>query len=273
MNRHFSPALGLVLALAAGCAAAGEQAADAARELLRISGVETQLATLRPQIRDALASEASELAATDAALIDQAIERQFAGEALTPQALSIIRQRWNEDHARAALTWLRSELGQRITRLEEYASTPEGVAELQGFGAELAAAPPAAGRVVLLSRLNEAFDGTSLAVDGTLAIAIAVASGINAVTPAEMQADPATLREQIEAGRAPLTAQMDRFILVYYLFTYGELTDAEVLSYIDFLESPAGSWYVTTLSTAYVQPLVDRALGLGDVVRELREAG
>jgi hypothetical protein len=271
MIRNLFLALGL--ALAAGAMAASEPTADQAMELLKISGVETQLQSLQPQVREAFASESADLAPADAALIQQAIDRQFSGSALTPQALAVVRQRWNDTHGSAALGWLRSDLGRRITRLEEYASTPEGLAELEGFGAELAAAPPAAGRVVLLSRLNEAFDGTTMAVDATLAIAMAVASGMNAVTPTELQADPATLREQIEAGRAPLAAQMDRYILVYYLFTYGELTDTEVLSYIDFLESPAGIWYVNTLSTAYVQPLIDQALGLGATVRELREPG
>ena len=254
----------LVAALWLGGAAAN--APDSAAELLRLSGVESQMQTVRPQILDGLESAEFGLAPDDLERLQQVINLQFADEALREQSLGILRERWDEVHSRTALDWLNGELGQRITALEEYASTPEGVEEMQGFAAELQAAPPRPGRVELLDRLNQAFDGTKLAVDTTLAMALAVAVAANAVSPEEQQLDGATLRERIEEGRGLMTQQMQQVLVVYYLFTYHDLGDDEISAYADFLESDAGDWYIDTLTDAYLQPVMTRSLGLSAAI-------
>jgi len=216
------------------CGAAAN-ASDPAAELLRLSGVESQMLTVRPQILDGLESAEFSLAEDDLERLQRVINVQFADDVLREQSLVILRERWDARHSRAALDWLNGELGRRITALEEYASTPEGVEEMQGFAAELQAAPPRPGRVELLDRLNRAFDGTRLAVDTTLAMALAVAVAANAVSPAEEQLDNPTLRERIEAGRGLMTRQMQQVLIIYYLFTYHDLLDEEIAAYADFL--------------------------------------
>lgn len=254
-----------LLAAAWLCGAAAN-APDPAAELLRLSGVESQMQSVRPQIIDGLGSAEFDLPPDDLARLQQVINTHFADELLREQSLGILRERWDDRHSRTTLDWLNSELGRRITALEEYASTPEGVEEMKGFGAELQAAPPRPGRVELLDRLNQAFDGTRLAVDTTLAMALAVAVAANAVSPAEQQLDGPTLRERIEAGRGLMTQQMQQVLVVYYLFTYHDLQDEEIAAYADFLESAAGYWYVDALSAAYLQPVMSRSLGLSAAI-------
>ena len=243
-------------------------AADAAAELLRLSGVEAQMQGLRPQILDGLESGEFALEPDDLALLRPVINREFADAELREQSLRILRESWQEGHAAATLSWLGSETGRRITLLEEYASTAEGAEEMQGFAAELTAAPPRPGRVALLNRLNQAFDGTRLAVDTTLAMALAVAVAANAAQPEDQQLSGQSLRAGINEGRPVLTRQMQKLLVVYYLFTYHELSDTEVAAYADFLESEDGSWYVNSMSAAYLQPLMAQALGLDAAVRE-----
>jgi hypothetical protein len=266
MRISLKPALSLLAALWLCSAAAN--APDPAAELLRLSGVESQMQTVRPQILDGLKSAEFDLAADDVDRLERVINAQFADEALREQSLEILRERWDEKHSRVALAWLNGELGRRITELEEYASTPEGAEEMQGFAAELQAAPPRPGRVELLDRLNQAFDGTRLAVDTTLAMAFAVAVAANAANPADEQLDGPTLRERVEAGRGLMTQQMQRVLVVYYLFTYHELLDEEIAAYADFLESEAGGWYVNALTAAYLQPVMTRSLGLSAAIDE-----
>jgi hypothetical protein len=249
------------------CGAAAN-APDAAAELLRLSGVESQMLTVRPQILNGLESAEFGLGQEDLDRLQGVINQQFADAALREQSLGILRDRWDETHSRAALDWLNGELGRRITALEEYASTTEGVMEMQGFAAELQAAPPRPGRVELLDRLNRAFEGTRMAVDTTMAMALAVAVAANAAGPEEQQLDGSTLRERIEAGRGLMTQQMQQVLVVYYLFTYHDLQDEEIARYADFLESDAGDWYVDALSAAYLQPVVSRSLSLSAAIEE-----
>jgi len=239
---------------------------DPAAELLRLSGVESQMQTVRPQILEGLEGAEFSLAPDDLDRLQRVINKQFADEALREQSLGILRERWDEAHSRQALDWLTGELGRRITALEEYASSPQGVEEMQGFAAELQAAPPRPGRVQLLDRLNRAFDGTRLAVDTTLAMALAVAVAANAVNPVEEQVDSPTLRKRIEAGRGLMTRQMQQVLVIYYLFTYHDLEDEEITAYAEFLESRAGDWYVDALTAAYLQPVMTRSLGLSKAI-------
>jgi hypothetical protein len=152
--------------------------------------------------------------------------------------------------------------------LEEQASTPEGIAGLQAFAVVMQDNPPPENRQQLIRRLNDAYGGTDFLVDFALALDFTVDVGVNAVSPEYEQMDLEEIMRELQADRGAMFAQMDEFAFVYYLYTYQPLTDDEILQYIDFLETEAGQWYVTTILDAYTQPVIDVGMEIGVSIRQ-----
>lgn len=237
-------------------------------EIYQASGLELQMQTVEPQIIFGLEQHKKKLSPQVYAVLESVVRQQFADELLRERALSVVAEAWDTDYANDSLDWLNGDLGKRITRLEEYSSTSEGMVGIQQYAVGLRTRPPSESRVAAIRRLNKAYGGTDFLVDATLAISLAVAVGKNAVRPEEDQLEVPELRKVVEADRDYLRAQMDDLILIYHLFTYSGLVDEEIVAYAEFLESDAGSWYVNTLSDAYIQPLVELSLELGPELKQ-----
>ena len=97
-----------------------------------------------------------------------------------------------------ALAWLQSDLGRRITMLEEQASTPEGIAGLQAFAIVMQDNPPPEIRQQLIRRLNDAYGGTDFLVDFSLALGVAVGVGVNAASPEYEQMDLGEIMRELQ---------------------------------------------------------------------------
>jgi hypothetical protein len=237
-------------------------------EIYTVSGLEVQMQSVGPQIVFGLHQQQSRLPPQVYDVLESVAREQFASNALRSRALEVIVASWNQDYATVALAWLNTDLGRRITRLEEYSSSSEGMVGIQQYAAGLQRRPPSAQRVAAIKRLNEAYGGTDFLVDSTLAMTLAVAVGANAASPEDEQLDLVALRDAVEKDRVNLRQQMDELVLLYHLFTYSGMIDEEIAAYADFLESDVGSWYVDTLARAYIKPLVDLSMELGAALKQ-----
>lgn len=260
-----------VLSLFATCALFAEVATsdvrDQASKLYRLSGLQAQSKSIEPAYIEGLDQASDTLPADLLDRMKETVRQNFANNAYDAKAISIIERSWNPAHAVQSMEWLESDTGLKLTRAEEHASTREGQEEFAAFATSLASEPPSKDRVVLIRRLNDAYGGTDFLVDFTMAMGIAVAVGVNAVSPDYERSDLEEIIEMNEKSRAEIFAQYDQFITVYYLYTYKNLPDEEIQSYIRFLETEAGSWYVNTLLEAYTRPIVDLGMETGVSVR------
>jgi hypothetical protein len=244
---------GLTLAAVSQQAAAAAQAApDRAQQLFRLSGMDRQLGSLAATIELQIANEAG-IPDSMRPTLARAARDAYAPESLRGVALSHLRPKLATGPLDAVMKWLSSERGRRITQLEETASTLEAQAKLATFAATLQASPPRPERVALIQRLDAATRSTDLATDVALRIAAAVARGLLAAQP--ISTPTPDLDAILEAQRPQMRAGMQSSVLVTYLFTYRELSDADLGAYVAFMESGPGQWYNDATSSAFVASL------------------
>ena len=211
VRRAFIAALVLAVAFSAG--ADGEPYSQDTLDLYRLSGLETQIASLELQIVENISIQTQPLSEDIRRTLVESVGGQFDSGAVREAALARLEEGRNPEHSKAALEWLRSPVGRRITKLEEARSTPEGIRDLQAYARTLAEQPPPQDRVVFAERLDAATGATDLAVDATLGSSLVIAVVINDTRPAPDQMNLDDLQEVIEAQRdqlRPLLQQLAR---------------------------------------------------------------
>ncbi len=220
-------------------------------EVMRLSGIDVQVAQV-------------------AAIIQGEFERWISfGVQPPPGAASLVAQRFNADMLRGnmhqsltrhlgqpqaapLLSWLRSPLSQRIVALEGASSRADQLDELAAFVNRLPSTPPTPTRLALIHRLERAGEVTESSA--TVAVA-AVAALRKIMTPL---VPPSLLGRLGLDGQAAGPAIDEGYrlrIMTSLLFTYRDLSDAELGRYVTFLEAPSGRWFTRVVRAAFLASL------------------
>ncbi|MEM7410838.1 MAG: hypothetical protein AAF430_11435 [Myxococcota bacterium] len=279
MNRMRS--LTLVLALGIGIFAAPLAAAPtqqdprmgAMEEIFFLSGLESQLASFSDVVDHSLVTQGQTLPQTEREALRRAMRRIFDGKALRQDVRKGLIARYDSEHSRATLAWLRSPLGRQITRLEEAASKPEVMPQMAAYAQKLLQNPPPESRLNLIQRLNEASGAMGLALDLGMTTAQSVAEGLNEAQPVDRRIPAEQLRAAIQQQRSAMEAQLRSSLHLSSLFAYRNLEDAQIESYLTFIESDAGRWYHSAVVAELVATLERAAGGAGVAVAQEMRAG
>ena len=234
-------------------AAAGPRGVDdPSAEMMRLSGLDGQVDLLAAMVRAEFARwrQVSRHAAAAAVVVEQTL----GADALRRRMRAALAREMEPERAQAVLDWLRSPLSRRIVALE-HAAAATGRAEHVAFVDRLPGAPPAPARIALALRLERAAEVTS----GSALVWARAASALRrTLTPFMPPRMPAR-----DAGEwSPIQAIDDGArlrVMTSLLFTYRDLSDADLARYVGMLESPAGRWFTRATRRAFVE-----ALAVGD---------
>ena len=222
-------------------AATDKPGKDVATELFRLSGLQRQIAAVEPGVQQAFLAQGRPIPEADRAEIAAVIGSSFSAKDMQSDALAHLKERMDRKQAEAALAWLRTPTGVRITGFEEAASEPEAMQAMQSFAFSLQSSPPDAERVVLVQRLDAATGTTELTTEVMFTMARAAGRAFAAALPNAGSLDE--LEATLEQQRPLLEENAQNITLVSLLFAYRELSIAELSAYVSFLETPAGRWY------------------------------
>ncbi len=264
--RAFIAALAFAVAFSAG--ADGEPYSQDTLGLYRLSGLESEIASMELQIVENISIQTQPLPEDIRRTLIESVGEQFDSGAVRAAALARLEEGRIPEHAKAALEWLRSPVGRRITKIEETGSTRNGFLEIQAYARTLAEKPPPQDRVAFAERLDSITGATDLAVNASLGSSLVIAVVINATRPVPDQMNLDALREVIEAQREPLRPLMQQLTLVSFLYMVRELPEGDLERYIGFLESDSGAWYNALASKVTVQALATLSVRIGEVLGE-----
>jgi hypothetical protein len=236
------------------------------REIFRLSGLETQLGSLDMLVEESLAQSLQSIPTEQAERVKRAVLTELSAPQLQQQVASRLEKVHHPQHAAAALRWLRSPQGRRITQLEIEASTPESVRALEAYAQQLRAEPPREVRLGLARELDRAIGATQFAVEVSLASARAAMSAMSGVLPAERRLDAGQIEAAIGAQREAMREGLAQASLLSTLHTYRDLTDAELEAYLAFAKSDTGRWYHGAVKQALLEALTDVAGRMGRTV-------
>lgn len=216
----------------------------AADELLELSGLRVQLATISAGIRSHFLGAHGRLGAADRAIIDRIAARHFSPEMLYVRMRLDVERRVESARLESALAWYRSPLGRRITRAE--------IAAIAAAGEGVVIPWPSDARLEAVRRLDASGGASETAVDLTLAILRSLSRALEPFRPAHLRQSADQLEDRLARVRTEALTPIRIASLQSMLFAYRELTDPELSEYVRFMESPAGQWYAASMNGALV---------------------
>lgn len=188
--------------------------------------------------------------------------RQSFVDALTPEHLqSDIRSRLlkslHPEATLAAMSWLRSDVGKKITTAEVSASSAENRVQFATFFLQLQLERPAPERLQLIRRIEEIAQGSQMATEAWEAIVAAVARTLESEYRTTNPQNKKNLEEYLASVRGSVKGMFEQGRLFQGLFTYRTLTDEELKAYAEFLETPAGRDVTQTVNRAVQGSAID----------------
>ncbi|MGE0267355.1 MAG: hypothetical protein AB7S78_02715 [Candidatus Omnitrophota bacterium] len=169
----------------------------------------------------------------------------------------------SESDIAAALKWLNSSLGQKITRIEEEHSTVEAEQAKVEFLTALDNADIPEERIRLVQDLEEAVFATDMLLTIVLNSQKAIMIGIMPYIPAEHRIPLQEIDVQIEMNRPLLKSQYEDYIIGSMIFVYQELSDEELGQYLEFARSDSGIKYHKTISRSFEQAFTEASVTFG----------
>jgi hypothetical protein len=201
--------------------------------------------------------------------ISGSVQEAFSAERFKKTIITEVTASMTVKDLDKVLKWLDSPLGKKCTRLEEAASTPETLSEVKKFAARLKQAPPAANRLDILRRLDAAVKATETNVEIAMNTQLAVAFAVVKSLPLEQQGPLKDIAAQLEKNRPQIEAVMKSQTLIFALYTYQNLTNGELETYIQFATSPAGVKYHGATISGFKKALLNGSLKWGDAIADI----
>lgn len=245
--------------------AADKLSAEQAEALVVESGLANQLPAIAPSVATGLTTNpgfARNLGEEELQIVLKAFSRAYAPTRLAADISAGLPGQLKPAAAADALTWLRSELGRKVTALEEAASksATDDTAMEQAQELYQRLSPRRGERYERLVKASEVAESSAqLLIDTAIGTAYGVASTAGKPTPPDLD----EIRREYERNREAMVDNLHGQFMVLFAGAYQSLAEAELDQYIAFLESPSGRAYSKAMATA-----INRAM-----IKAAREAG
>lgn len=171
---------------------------------------------------------------------------------------------FSEEEQRQLLTHYDSPLGKRIVQLEVAANNAEAQAKIMDYANKIKENPGNhAERLPLYEALDEASRSTDTFVTIALNTALAMQIGMlsQGTSPAPAIED---VKAELEKQRGLLAGQLRELVTVAFAYTYRDLSTADLQTYIEFANSPAGKKFFLVFSKLFAGALTQAADVLGE---------
>ena len=262
------PLLAALLALAPGAEARPNEALEVSRRLLHNSGLAVQLKSFPRQVEQDLATAQGRLPDELLNALRNAAKESFSPAAMHDDLVRGIAARLTIGEMRKALVWLDTDLGRRMTRVEELASeqlTPES---LQAYAEGMKRRPLSAKRSELIAGLaaaTKAVEGTANIIEG---VALGIAVGMDSMQPVQKRLGMAALSEQLRQSMPPekIREALGAVTPVMYAYTYRDVSDADLEAYLAFNRSNSGVRYNDAMMGALTEALAKAGLRVGAAI-------
>lgn len=244
--------LACLLAIAAGVSAR-QLSADTIDLLLDRSGVEHFLESLPLQVGEGLVAaiaedpEGTALLADSVQTLRESANTIFAPGQLTPIIRQVLERRMSADQASEVVDWLESPLGARLTELENAATSPEFPQQLEAYLATFPDNQPTTDRIELLRKMDQAANITESGIEVVLHMQLALVVAVVETLPEQQRPSVPEILRQLESERPYIEQMLKQMSFYSLLYTYREVSDADVRRYIQFLESRTGKVYQSSI--------------------------
>lgn len=245
-------AQGTAAADCSGVVARAFEEAGVNDEILQIPAqIQSQFATqLKNDTKMSDADKKKFEAAMTQAFLPEKIGRELKQEFLEPCDAGMLR---------SVIAGLTNPLGDRMRKLEAFAESPAARQEGEAYAHSLAQHPPARDRVALMLRMDASLGITKSTMDITLASARGIAVAFGGL--------PADGSANLQSKQT--SDQMHGAVLVNLLFTYRDVSDQDLTTYIELYETPAFISFNDRLEKALIASIKLHSEALGQEIKRM----
>lgn len=262
--------LSLLAVQAIPAAAANKLSPQAAEALVKDSGLADQLPAIAPSVAAGLTLNpgfASNLGEDQLQILLKAFANAYAPLRLSADISTELAGQLKPAAAQEALTWFQSELGRRITALEDTASKTASDSTAMEQAQELyqRLSPRRAERYERLAKASEVAESSAqLLINTSTGTAYGVASTTGAASPPNLD----EIRGEYARNRTEMTEALRIQFVVLFASAYQSLPETELDQYIAFVESPSGMAFHKAMAVAIDRAMVKAAKEAGKQVSE-----
>lgn len=163
---------------------------SAIKDVMKLSGMEQTLRQIPQQVVAGFDQQSQKIPAPQQAALRRALIESFDAPLMERHVAKELQETLRPEVTARTLEWLRTDLGRRITKLEEAAADPKRVEELQTFAKQLEKTPPPQDRLQLIRRIDTATSASELLLDVTESMMVSIASAYDATLPAQSEPEP-----------------------------------------------------------------------------------
>ena len=231
------------------------------------SGLSVQLRGFTDQLADSIRQNAGNLDANVVASLVDAANQAFRPDALQQDITARVAKKLTVGDMKAALAWLETDVGGRVTRAEELASVSLDMERMSAYAEGLKTKPLPAKREKLISELISTTGAARNAAAVAETMALGVALGMDSLQPRERRVGEATLRARVREAMPPekMQAFFGQQLPVTFAYTYRDTSDADLAAYAGFLKGVAGKRYQDAINAALLEGLARASVQVGEI--------
>lgn len=255
----------LIYFLSISCVTAADL--KSANELYTKSGLEKQMRDIGPALLAGYLNNYSKSrrhTARDKKIyrdIGQVIENSFDTQAMKEIVVNGLVNNIAESDMKLILAWLGSPVGNKITKMEERASSKEGMAGMQDYIRNIKKYPPPAERIRLIKDLNSSMNIVKTTVDMALVAQFALSTTTKKIKK-KLSCDD--IRKQyaefIKKNRSRVEPMIAHQVYGSLLYTYQALPNGDLEKYVAFAKSASGIKYNNITSSYMLRAIVGSSL-------------
>jgi hypothetical protein len=227
-----------------------------------VAGVNDEIAAIPGQIQSQFSNQLqhdSKMSDADKKKFEAAMTQAFLPETIDRELKREFLESCDPGMLRSVIAGLTNSLGERMRKLEAFAESRAARQQGEEYAHTLAQRPPPRERVALMLRMDSSLGITKSTMDITLAAARGIAVAFGGL-PAE---GTASLQSKETSN------QMHGAVLVNLLFTYRDVSDQDLTSYIELYETPALVSFNDRLEKALVGCITRQSEGLGQEIKKM----
>ena len=225
-----------ILLLTFGAYADDKELDNKLRSLLAQSGFTEQIYQFPNVMKSSIAQVYEKGLCDEESLntINQAIELTIKPKYINQALLNDLKAKVSERQINKLLKWYSSPLGKKIVQLEINASKPEMYINMKQESDRLFQNGK---RVKIAKKIDSISKGTDWAVNIEMQSKIAMLSALGQIQHKNITDSLVMIATQLEEQKIEVRPHVEKSIILWYLYTYQNLTDSELKAYVDFLKT------------------------------------
>ena len=200
------------------------------------SGLAEQIPAYQEQVNIMMKAYESQLSEKMMAVFVEELNKVFSPIIFEARIKQYLKSDLDAETLSHILKWCESALGKRVVEVEVMSSSAEETRKFIEFSQQADLSKVPQNRLDLLNRLDNATESTETTTDAGIYFGATIAEVWNDMNPETKPYSRNQILQFIKGQRTQMLEVTRERILLTFLYTYRELTDEDLLKYVEFTE-------------------------------------